>query len=234
MTNPPNDEIGVSAPSFDPVWEDIYKRGEQLNRYPYSNVVSFVIREQPVGLARAETRVLEIGCGAGNNLWFAAREGFQVAGVDASPSAIKFANARFAEEGLSGDIRLGDFTSLPFADDSFDLAINRAAVTQTGLTSAAKAVAEVGRVLKKGGKFYNEIYSNKTRRGGIPGPDGVTLNVEGWLAGVGQICFYSKTQLDALFAKGWKLSSVIHTENVDTTVRPHLVVGNWMITAIKT
>lgn len=234
MTNRPVDRNGESAPTFDPVWEEIYGRGEQLNRYPYSNVVGFVIREKPADLPRAETRVLEIGCGAGNNLWFAAREGFQVAGVDASPSAVDFANQRFSEDGLSGDIRLGDFTALPFDADSFDLAINRAAVTQTGLTSAAKAVAEVHRVLKTGGKFYNEVYSDKTERGGTQGPDGVTLNIEGWLAGVGQICFYSQAQLDALFSDGWKLSSVIHTEHVDMTTEPHLVVGNWMVTAVKT
>ena len=38
-------------------------------------------------------RILEVGCGMGNNLWFAAREGCRVSGLDAVESAIRFARA---------------------------------------------------------------------------------------------------------------------------------------------
>ena len=53
-------------------------------------------------------------CEAGNNLWFAAREGFRGAGTDGSPSAIEYASKRLADEGLTGDLHAGDFIFILF------------------------------------------------------------------------------------------------------------------------
>jgi len=179
-------------------------------------------------------RVVEVGCGACNNLWFAAREGCAVAGVDASADAIAFGRERFAEEGLTGDLRVGDFTDLPFEDASFDVAINRAALTQTGLSSARKAVDEVARVLRPGGMFYNEIYGTRTTADGTPGPDGVTTDIKGRLAGVGQICFYDRTALEALFADAWAIRTLNHLELEDCLADTPDIVGNWTLVAERT
>ena len=109
-------------PSFDPVWEEKYSQGHS-ERYPWDHVVSFVFRNYPRHKLRKDVKILEVGCGTGSNLWFAAREGFQVAGIDASPSAIAYAQQRFAADGLTGDLRQGDFTELPHESNSFDLAL---------------------------------------------------------------------------------------------------------------
>src|SRR5690242_11220709 len=115
--------MNKSLPTFDSAWETtIYGQGRQINRWPFDIVVSFVFRNYPRAQARCDVRILEVGCGTGNNLWFAAREGFSVAGIDGSPSAIQFTRARFAAEGLTGDFRIGDMMDLPFEQESFDLA----------------------------------------------------------------------------------------------------------------
>ncbi|HAT34144.1 MAG TPA: hypothetical protein DCS82_00385 [Rhodospirillaceae bacterium] len=220
-----------SLETFDPIWDEIYGREEQLNRYPVDRIVSFVFRYRSRLALGGALRVVEVGCGACNNLWFAAREGCEVAGVDASAAAIKFGRERFAKDELDGDLRVGDFTQLPFADESFDLAINRAALTQTGLNSAKKAVDEVARVLRPGGLFYNEMFSTRTTAGGDPGADGVTLNVTGRLAGVGQICFYDEDRLDTLFANRWRINALEHIETIDYNASPRDVVGNWTVVA---
>jgi len=68
----------MSTSSFDPHWEQqIYGQGAHLNLYPFDVVVTFVFRNAPRDRPRSEVRIVEIGCGAGNNLWFAAREGFR-------------------------------------------------------------------------------------------------------------------------------------------------------------
>ena len=225
------DEGMESPQTFDPVWDEIYGRREQLNRYPVDGVVSFVFRTRARPAPDRPLRVVEVGCGACNNLWFAAREGCDVAGIDGSAVAIEFGRRRFAEEGLKGDLRVGDFTQLPFADGAFDVAINRAALTQTGLSAAKKAVDEVARVLRPGGLFYNEIYGTQTTAGGDPGPDGVTLDVTGRLSGVGQICFYDQERLSALFDAKWRIATLEHVEITDFQSSPRDVIGNWTVVA---
>jgi SAM-dependent methyltransferase len=220
-----------SVQIFDPIWDEIYGRREQLNRYPVGGVISFLFRNRSHLAPHRPLRVIEVGCGACNNLWFAAREGCEVAGIDSSAAAIEFGRARFAQENLDGDLRVGDFTELPFEDGAFDMAINRAALTHTGLSAARKAVEEVARVVRPGGMFYNEIFGTRTTAGGDPGPDGVTLNATGRLSGVGQICFYDEDRMDALFAGDWQIEGLQHAETTDFKSIPHDVVGSWTVVA---
>jgi len=233
----PNNEPGNDgmplATTFDPIWENIYADGKQLNLYPYSGVVSFVFRYRTQVGHADRLRILEIGCGAANNLWFAAREGHEVFGIDASSSAIEFAKNRFDAENLEGTFITGDFTDLPFTDNFFDFAINRAAISQTGGTAAKRAVDEVFRVLKPTGKFYNEIYSDTTTRGGRNGPDGVTIDITGPLAGVGQIKFYSRAEIGSVLFRDWTILELKHhtIENLKLSVPE--IVGEWHIVAEK-
>jgi 2-polyprenyl-3-methyl-5-hydroxy-6-metoxy-1,4-benzoquinol methylase len=119
-----------SIASFDPIWERLYSDGRHVNRYPFDEVVAFLFRHFPKEELRKKTNVLEVGFGAANNLWFAAREGFTVAGVESSTTAVRIAQRRFEEEKLRGDLRVGNFIQLPFGNDVFDVGINRAALTR--------------------------------------------------------------------------------------------------------
>ncbi|MBF0549490.1 MAG: class I SAM-dependent methyltransferase [Deltaproteobacteria bacterium] len=223
--------------SFDPTWEEaIYGKGRHLNRYPYDSVVSFVFNYRPQEKSREATKILEVGCGAGNNLWFAAREGFLVTGIDGSASAIAYAQQRFKQEGLCGDLRVGDFTALPFESDSFDLVVDRCAITHTGWSSGQKAVAEIHRVLRNGGRFHFNAFSERhsSYGSGRPGPDDVTIDISaGTLVGVGQTCFYSRRAIYELFADGWNLLSLQHLEDVEMIQPQFLVLAQWLVIAEK-
>lgn len=199
------------------IWEnDIYSQGKHLNLYPYDSVVSFVFRHAPRDRERKEVKILEIGCGAGNNLWFAAREGFSVSGVDGSASAIEFAKRRFRGEKLEADLRVGDFTRLPFGDAGFDMVIERGSLVCVGFSAARRAVQEVYRVLKPGGFFFSNPYSNRdsSAHSGQDMGDGLHHRIsEGLLTGVGPLCFYEARDVLGLFAAGWNFKSVQHAEN---------------------
>lgn len=207
-----------------------------MNRYPYDVVVSFCFQNRPQNKAHGDVRVLEVGCGAGNNLWFAAREGFQVVGIDASTSAIAYARERFSKEGLTGEFRVGDFTNLPFENAMFDLVWNRCALTCVGLSTVRAAISEVRRVLAPQGRFLFNPYSTQhsSAAQGEAGPDGLTLRIRaGTLVGAGQICFYDSATLNTLFDSGWRLLSQKHVEIREETGVSPLIHAEWRIVAEK-
>lgn len=221
----------MAAPTFDGIWNEIYESGEQLNLYPYSSVVSFLFRHRPRNKKRSETRVLEIGSGAGNNLWFAAREGFDVTGLDGSSAAVEFARNRFASEGLKGDFTIGDFTQLPYADGTFDIVIERAALNQAPKPAARDAILECARVLQPGGLMYSEIYSDRATTRGTEVSGGVLTGTEGPYSGVGQIAFYSQSEIRALFEGAFDIRALDHTETLAMSFKPYEVFANWAIIA---
>lgn len=221
--------------SFDPIWEEKYSSGHN-ERYPWDCIVTFVFRHAPRNVPRKDVKVLEVGCGTGSNLWFAAREGFSVAGVDGSKAAIDFAKKRMEADGLSGDLQVADFTKLPFADSTFDLVIDRGALTCCGLSDCAKAVGEIHRVMKSGALFHVNPYSQKSTSflGGTAGDDGLTVDIRsGTLTGTGQVCFYSRRELDNLLKDKFEILSVKHLqieEEIDGNLGLH---SEWRVIARK-
>lgn len=221
--------------TLDPVWEEKYSQGLMV-RYPWDAIVSFVFRSYPREKQRQDVKILELGCGTGCNLWFAAREGFQVAGIDGSKTAIEQARSRFEQEGLKGDLQVGDFTQLPFADQSFDLVIDRGALTCCGFSAAAKAINEAHRVLRTGGKFFFNPYSDRhsSFAAGTQGPDGVTIDIKGGtMTNVGQVCFYGKRQVLQVLSSGWNLSSLQHLELSEEISAQYSVHAEWRAIAEK-
>lgn len=98
-------------------------------------------------------RVLDLGCGPGFfSVIFAAR-GYDVVAVDMSTAMIERARQSLDEASLAHKVEFhqGDFTSLPFPDNSFDLAVARN-VTWL-MRDPEGAYAEWLRVLVPGGKL---------------------------------------------------------------------------------
>ncbi len=225
-----------TLPSFDPVWEEIYHSGRQINRYPFDPIVAFLHRQQPKDKPRSETWVLEVGSGTGNNLWFAAREGWKVAGIDGSESAVAQARKRFEAEGLTADLRVGDYVKLPWPDARFDFVLDRAALTNCGLSVCRGAVAEIRRVLRVGGKFFFNPYaqSHTSYASGHLGPDGMTMDITtGGLQGMGPICFYSRRDLDLLFKEGWRVHAIALVERMDMLAPGYNIMADWQVVAEK-
>ena len=223
--------------TYDSVWDnDIYGRRQHFNRYPFDSVVTFIFRHYPRTKPRGVVRILEVGCGAGNNLWFAAREGFRVNGLDGSASAIAYAQRRFTEENLQGEFIVGNFTELPYADELFDLVVDRAALTCCGWTAVSRALAEVHRMLRPGGVLFFNPYHERhsSQASGQPGADRVRIGIsEGTLKNVGQIFFYNRAQIDELFAAGWSIRMLQSMEMVDENAVVREIHAEWRVIAEK-
>jgi len=71
--------------SWDQVWESVFKQ-QEWGKYPGESLIKFVARNFYKN-DRKRVSLLEIGCGPGANIWFMAREGFNVTGIDGSQIA---------------------------------------------------------------------------------------------------------------------------------------------------
>jgi ubiquinone/menaquinone biosynthesis C-methylase UbiE len=203
-----------TQPAFEPAPESD-SLGQQTNRWPVDAVVSFLLRHAPKNRPRSKVRVLEVGCGTGNNLWCAAREGFDTTGIDNSATAIARARELLRAERLEAELHVVDFTELPFPDASFDLAIDRCALSSVGRSAAQRALAELARVLRPSGRLFFNPYSDRhtSARSGRVGPDDLMLDVAaGSLIGSNQLCFWNAKQVTAALVEDWRVLSRQHVE----------------------
>lgn len=108
-------------------------------------------------------RVLDAGCGAGRNLVFLLREGYDVCGADSSAAAIDAVRALAAElaPSLPADaFRVEPVERMSFADASADVVIASAVLHFARDDAHFDAMlAECWRVLRPGGLFFARLAS---------------------------------------------------------------------------
>jgi ubiquinone/menaquinone biosynthesis C-methylase UbiE len=103
-------------------------------------------------------RVLEIGVGMGTDLIQYAKNGAKVSGIDLTEDAITKTRQHFITKGLKFEhLQTADAENLPFKDNSFDLVYSFGVLHHTPNTD--KAIEEIHRVLKPGGKAIVMLYS---------------------------------------------------------------------------
>ena len=220
--------------TFDQIWEKKYLKGHS-QLYPWDIVVSFIYRNIPQKISNRNIKILELGFGTGPNLWFAAREGFKVYGIEASSTAVKFAKKRFESESLKGNLLNGNFINLPFKNDYFDLVIDRCSLVCVGAKAQKLAIQETFRVLKKGGKFLHNTYStnHSCHKLGQKGEDGLTINIkDGPLAGSGQLYFNSESDIKKKFLKNWKILQLQKRKHIEKA-KNDFIHEEWVLVAEK-
>jgi ubiquinone/menaquinone biosynthesis C-methylase UbiE len=110
-------------------------------------------------------RVLDIGCGTGENALYLAENGFSVIGVDLSSRAIAAARAKTAERRLDVDFRAGNALSLDFEDSAFDNVIDSGLFHTFNDKDRPAYVSEMARVLAPGGRYFMLCFSEKEPTG---------------------------------------------------------------------
>lgn len=144
-------------------WEkNIYSQGKHLNKYPYDLVVSIIARKffNIPEKERKNIKVLDLGCGGGNNAKFFAENGFDIYGIDASKIAVEVSKERFELWKLKGNFTQGNFSDLPYKNNFFDIIIDRESLCMNNYSDIKKAIVEVHKKMKKGGIIISFIYNS--------------------------------------------------------------------------
>lgn len=94
--------------------------------------------------------VLEIAVGTGRNLPYYP-EHARLTGVELNPAMLAVARRRAADLGRGVDLRLSDAQALDLPDASFDTVV--ATLALSSIPDDRRAIAEVRRVLRAGGRF---------------------------------------------------------------------------------
>ena len=121
---------------------------------------SYRMKEKRIGdflsrnpLARG-SRVLELGCGAGNTTLFIAEKGFDAYGVDAEAVAIEWAKEKMKASNTRATFSVGNIVDLDgFADNFFDFVYDGETLHCIVGEDHKSCLANVFRILKPGGLF---------------------------------------------------------------------------------
>lgn len=101
--------------------------------------------------------VLDLGCGPGELAMTLARRvgpNGRVAGVDLSKALVAGARRKARRAGLAIDYRVASVEALPFADASVDVVVSSLVMHHLAPEVLARAVREIRRVLKPGGRVF--------------------------------------------------------------------------------
>lgn len=143
-----------SPPEHRLFWESVYAE-EPYGALPWfepgpSASVVEAVTEQ---FLRPDGPVVDLGCGAGSNVLYLARSGFESHGIDLSPGAVRAAKERARAEGLAVDVRVGDALDLDFPAARFEGAIDHGCFHTLPVARRGDYAREVARVLRPGGAF---------------------------------------------------------------------------------
>jgi SAM-dependent methyltransferase len=188
--------------SFSPEWDQRYRENTQLSVWPWSDLISHVRRN--CRRLDAQSRVLELGCGAGANIPFFLSLGVQYHALEGSPSMVQRLHNRFPD--LSQTILAADFTlAMPF-EPGFDLVVDRASLTHNDTMAISRCLELVWSAMKPGAYFIGiDWFSTQFSEYplGSPETDSFTRGNydRGPFEGVGRVHFSDEVHLRELFAR---------------------------------
>jgi ubiquinone/menaquinone biosynthesis C-methylase UbiE len=132
-------------------------------------------RPQPAFVALADNgeirpgRMLDVGCGTGENALLLARNGGRVTGIDLVPKAVELARSKAADRRLDADFIVGNVLELDryFDAGTFDTAIDSGLFHVMSDEERPAYARQIHRVLGPGGQYFMLCFSDKE-----PGAEG--------------------------------------------------------------
>jgi ubiquinone/menaquinone biosynthesis C-methylase UbiE len=138
-------------------WNQILRDENYNSEEPDDFVTRFV---DP--LQRRNVRILDLACGAGRHVVYAAAEGFAVYGVDTSEMGLVMTRERLRNRNLSGHLAKCSMNFLPFVESCFDIVVCTRAIYHQKLAHIQNTVHEIHRILMENGVVLVDFLSKRT------------------------------------------------------------------------
>jgi len=107
-------------------------------------------------------KAIDLGCGAGNYAVYLAGRGFEVTGIDNSPTAIRIAQENANKKGVKGTFLVADVLGdLDEVKETFDFAYDWELLHHIFPEKRKKYVENVRRTLNPGGKYFSVCFHEK-------------------------------------------------------------------------
>ena len=125
--------------------------------FNYSTIIDPILKDVRicvVGLAgiKAGDRVLDVGCGTGDQVFHYEKKGAIATGVDQNPNMIELAERNKKRRGFKhSTFRIASATEMPFPDGYFDCASISLGLHEMERDERNRAVSEMKRVVNKKG-----------------------------------------------------------------------------------
>lgn len=135
--------------NLSPEWESLYAAGRPGSIWPWSDLVSYVMR-----YARPESsdfKVLELGCGGGANIPFFKHLDVGYYGIEGSATMVNTLKQRHPE--CKDNIVHGDFTTTVPFKEQFDLIVDRASLAHNSTSAIKNCISLISEHLIPGGIF---------------------------------------------------------------------------------
>ena len=188
--------------TFSSEWDERYRSNTQMSIWPFSDLVSYVIRYAKP--AEKQIKILELGCGAGANIPFFLAQGFKYYGIDGSNAIINKLKKSFPK--IKNNLVAGDFTRQIQFEEKFDLVVDRSSLTHNTTDGIKNCLELVYDKMKKNSTYIgidwfsteHQDYSNFVKKLDMYSR---TKYSKGQFANVGTVHFTNKLHLLKLFKK---------------------------------
>jgi SAM-dependent methyltransferase len=151
----PDADQGALIRTHSVFWDALHQHQRFRPQYPNENVVRFLMVHFKQALqGRKILKALDIGVGGGRHLKLLGELGFQSYGVDISAEGLRHCAEWLKQWHLKPSLFEASMTKLPFESSFFDAVISFGVFYYGDSRIMTKAIGEVHRVLKPGGKAF--------------------------------------------------------------------------------
>ena len=161
---------------------------------------------------RLRGRVLDVGCGTGEHVLMAADAGCEAVGVDIASSAVRLAQAKARERGITARFVVGDARNLASLGQQFDAVLDCGLFHVFDDEDRAPFVASLASAIRPGGEYFMLCFSENEPPGW--GPRRITQD-----------------EIRDAFADGWRVAS-IEPADINITLRSE-PVRSWFATIAR-